>query len=226
MGRPMSRHNKDKGRLPDFIPVIKSTWRTPAWQAMSHGARLLHIALRARYNMRLQNAVYLSARIGAEELGSSKDYIARWHHELQHYGFTVVVSDAHLGVEGHGKAAHVRLTEAWYAGKPPTRDFERWDGTKFRYTKKKQKQKPVPQTGDTLSRKLGTVASRKVGTVSKASVLQTGDIREAPQTVLQTGDITSLTTPLSACSAEKTARLPWGAPTLEPMILSESSRET
>ena len=53
-------------------------------------------------------------------------------------------------------AAHVRLTEHWYAGQSPTRDFERWDGTKFRYQKKKQKQKPVPHTGDTPSRKLGT----------------------------------------------------------------------
>jgi hypothetical protein len=54
---------------------------------MSHGARSLYVSLKARYNTRLQNSVYMSARMGAEELGSSKDYVARWHHELQHYGF-------------------------------------------------------------------------------------------------------------------------------------------
>src|SRR5262249_60003752 len=67
---------RDKGRLPDFVPLIKSTVKTPAWRAMSHGARSLYVALKVRYNTRLQNSVYLSARMGAEELGSSKDYVA------------------------------------------------------------------------------------------------------------------------------------------------------
>ena len=40
----MSRRNKDKGRLPDFVPLIKSTLKTPAWRAMSHGARSLYVS--------------------------------------------------------------------------------------------------------------------------------------------------------------------------------------
>ena len=92
---------KDKGRLPDFIPLIKSTWKSPSCRAMSHGARSLYVSLKARYNTRLQNGVYMSARMGAEELGSSKDYVARWHHELQHYGFIRVI-------EGKGSAAWFR----------------------------------------------------------------------------------------------------------------------
>ena len=123
----MSRRNKDKGRLPDFVPLIKSTLKTPAWRAMSHGARSLYTSLKARYNTRLQNSVYMSARMGAEELGSSKDYVARWHHELQHYSFIRVIEgkEARLGSNGEGMAAHVQLTEHWYAGNPPTRDFDR-----------------------------------------------------------------------------------------------------
>jgi hypothetical protein len=99
----------DKGRLPDFIPVIKSTVKTPAWKAMSHGARSLYVSLKARYNTRLQNGVYMSARRGAEELGSNKDYVARWHHELQYYGFIRIIEgkEARLGSDGEGMAAHV-----------------------------------------------------------------------------------------------------------------------
>jgi hypothetical protein len=57
----------------------------------AHRRRSLYVSLKARYNTRLQNGVYTSARMGAEELGSSKDYVARWHHELQHYGFIRVI---------------------------------------------------------------------------------------------------------------------------------------
>jgi hypothetical protein len=170
----MSRSKRDKGRMPDFVPLYKSTMKTPAWKAMSHGARSLYAALKSRYNTRLENAVFLSARTAAKELGSNKDYVTRWHHELQHYGFTVVTTPAHLGVDGKGKASHLRLTECWYSGQPPTRDFEHWNGVKFRYPKK---QNPVPQTGDSVSPKLGTVVSPKLGTVLGSSVPQTGDIR-------------------------------------------------
>ena len=36
----MSR-NKDKGRLPPFVPVDREMMRSPAWRATSHGARSL-----------------------------------------------------------------------------------------------------------------------------------------------------------------------------------------
>jgi hypothetical protein len=147
----MSKH-RDKFRMPDFVPLYKATMKTPAWRATSHGARSLYVALKARYNTRMQNAVFLSTRVAAKELGSNKDYITRWHHELQHYGFTVVVTPGHLGVEGKGRAPHLRLTDCWHNGQTPTRDFEHWNGTKFRYEKK---QNPVPQTGDSVSLKTG-----------------------------------------------------------------------
>jgi hypothetical protein len=193
------------GRLPDFVPLFKATMKTPAWRAMSHGAKSLYVALKSRHNTRLQNAVYLSARVAAKELGSHEDYITRWHRELQHYGFTVVVTPGHLGVQGRGKAAHLRLTDCWYQGQPPSRDFERWDGTKFRYQKKvpssakrrvshtqrtvDQHQKPAPQTGNTFSRVVETLVPHKMTTASDPSVPRTRDNGTRP-TVRATSDIT------------------------------------
>jgi hypothetical protein len=45
-----------------------------------------------------------------------------------------------LGVEGHGKAPHWRLTEIGYMREPPTRDFLRWNGAPFHSP---EKQNPV-----------------------------------------------------------------------------------
>jgi len=61
----------------------------------------------------------------------------RWFRELQHYGFIVMVSPAHHAVNGHGKAPHYRLTEEWYLGKAPTRDFLSWDGARFTEKRKR-----------------------------------------------------------------------------------------
>ena len=100
-----------KGRLPPFVPVLKDTMKTPAWKALSHGARSLYVVLKGRY--------------------SNSPNVMRWFRELQHYGFIVMVSAAHHGVNGQGKAPHWRLTEEWYLGKAPTRDFLSWDGIPF-----------------------------------------------------------------------------------------------
>jgi hypothetical protein len=124
---------RNKGRLPPFVPMVKSTMNTPAWRPMSHGARSLYTVLRARYNTRLQNAVYIAGRAAVKELGSHshRDYVRRWFRELEYYGFIRMVSLPHHGLNGHGRAAHHRLTEEPYLGKPPTRDFLNWDGVIF-----------------------------------------------------------------------------------------------
>ena len=124
---------RNKGRLGPFVPVTKDTMKAEAWKALSHGARSLYIVLKARYNGKLQNAVYVSSRIAVEELGchSHRDNVLRWFRELQYYGFIVMVSLPHHGLNGHGKAAHYRLTEEWYLGKPPTRDYLNWGGELF-----------------------------------------------------------------------------------------------
>ena len=133
---------RDKGRLPPFVPVLKDTMKTAAWKALSHGARSLYVTLKGRYNIKLHNAVYVSTRDAEEELGqySTRRNVMRWFRELQHYGFIVMVSPAHHGVNGHGKAPHWRLTEEWYLSKAPTRDFLSWDGIPF--TEKRRRDTP------------------------------------------------------------------------------------
>src|SRR5215813_12609758 len=123
-----------KGRLPPFVPLTKETMKTPAWIAMSLGAKVLYTHLKWRYNGKLQNHVYLSTRIAASEMGvgANRACVRRWFSELQFYGFTVMIRPGGIGVEGRGKAPHWRLTEEWYLGKAPTREFLSWDGELFR----------------------------------------------------------------------------------------------
>jgi hypothetical protein len=117
----MSRRNKDKGRLPPFVPLINETIESPAWRAMSPAARCIYIALRRRYSQNFRNngKLYLSTRRAAEEVGISKSRAALAFQEIEHYGFGVVMVGAHLGVEGKGKAPHWRLTEIGYMAAPP-----------------------------------------------------------------------------------------------------------
>jgi hypothetical protein len=57
--------------------------------------------------------------------------VSRWYRELQHYGFIEMITAAHLGIEGKGKAARWRITDEPHHGDPPTNDFLRWDGVLF-----------------------------------------------------------------------------------------------
>ncbi len=132
----MSRRNKGRIGGP-FVPVLKDTMKTEAWKALSHGARSLYVALKGRYNSKLQNAVWLSTRDAAKELGSfsRRENVCRWFRELEYFGFIVMVSLPHHGLNGHGKAPHYRLTEESYQGALPTKEFLKWDGTPFREQK-------------------------------------------------------------------------------------------
>jgi hypothetical protein len=133
--------HKMKNRLPPFVPLLIGTLDAPAWRALSHGARSLYVALKRRYNVNIHNngRIYLSQRQAAQELGSHHNEIARWFRELQHYGFIVMVTPGVLGVEGKGKAPRWRLTELGYMREPPTHDFRRWDGHKFKAAKTKSR---------------------------------------------------------------------------------------
>ena len=140
-----NRHRRN--RLPPFVPLYKDTMKTPAWIAMSNGARMLYVQLKWNYNTKLGNHVFISTRDAAKKLGSNRDCVRRWFRELQHYGFIVMISPGVLGVEGRGKAPHWRLTEEWYLGKAPTRDFLSWDGKKC---EPKEIISPCPKNGATL----------------------------------------------------------------------------
>ncbi len=168
--------SRGKGRLPDFVSVVKSTIDTPAWRALSHGARSLYIALRRRYHTLLQGAVYLSTRTAVKELGSHshRDNVRRWFRELQYYGFIVMVRPGHLGVEGRGKAPCWRLTESPYLGEKPTRDFDRWDGTPFQQKRSPKnyitkKQNPGPPVRPTMDHPSGPAVDHPSGPPSSQS---------------------------------------------------------
>ena len=93
-------------RLP--VGVMKATLSTPAWKALSHGARSLYVAIKCRYNLNNHNngRLFLSHRDAADEIGSDTKEIGRWFRELQHYGFIVMNEPGCLGVDGRGKAPH------------------------------------------------------------------------------------------------------------------------
>jgi hypothetical protein len=126
----MSR-KKDKGRLPSFVPMFKETLATPAWRSMSHGARSLYLALKLRH-VKNNGRIYLSQRDARVELQSGFEEIGNWFRELQHYGFIVMMRPGCLGIDGKGLAPHWRLTELPYLEIPPTREFNRWNGAKFK----------------------------------------------------------------------------------------------
>jgi hypothetical protein len=174
------RDRKRADRLPPFVPLLKDTLDSSAWRAMSHGAKVLYVSLKARYNSGQHNngRIFLSQRAASREVGSGFNEIARWFRELQHYGFIVMISPGCLGVDGKGKAPHWRLTECGYMNDPPTRDFVRWDGTKFRDTVRPKKQNPVTEIHNTSLRKSVTPSLWKSITPTTQSVTENRNIPE------------------------------------------------
>jgi len=143
---------REKGRIQGpFTPLLHTTMGTPAWKALSHGARSLYVALKSHVPKH-RNEAFLSHRNAERQVGSSRRLIARWFRELEHYGFIVKTKHGSLGVDGRGKAPHWRPTELGATSKtsstgvfePPTNDFFRWDGTRFRDS---QNLKPRPPRG-------------------------------------------------------------------------------
>jgi hypothetical protein len=133
MGRDKHQKERQKDRLPPFVPVFIETLDSSAWRAMSHGAKMLYIALKRHYSRENHNngRIFLSQRDAEKQLRSHHDEIARWFRELQHFGFIVMQTPGFLGVEGMGQAPRWRLTELGHMRDLPTKDFLRWDGTPF-----------------------------------------------------------------------------------------------
>src|SRR5262245_26346285 len=154
--------------------------RSPAWRAMSFGARWLYVHLKRRWSFKQQNngRIYLSQRDAQEEMGAScRDSVSRWYREQQHYGFIVMTSPGCLGVDGKGKAPHWRLTELPAPGGRngdtlmlATKDYLKWDGKKFHddrgaVKRAKEKQNPGPQREARVARKERPGLARKEGLV-------------------------------------------------------------
>jgi hypothetical protein len=144
----MSKRNEDKGRLPPFVPIDKEMMMSPAWRALSMGARVLYMHLKCRWSFKGRNngRIFLSYRDALKELGNNdRASIARWYRELEHYGFIVMTNPGGLGVDGKGRSPHWRLTEAEAPGGRngdtwmlPTKDYNKWDGAKFRDDERKK----------------------------------------------------------------------------------------
>jgi hypothetical protein len=134
---------KNKNKQPAAVWLYRHTMKSDAWQALSVGARSTYVELAANYNTNMQNAVYLSIRTGAKKLNVDKKTVIRWLHELEHYGFIVMVQRGTIGVYGYGRATQYRLTDRPYAGSPPTFDFKNWTGEIF----DPKKQNPGPLEG-------------------------------------------------------------------------------
>lgn len=214
----MSRRSGEK--IPGaFVPILRHTMKSAAWRAASVGARTTFLALTSNYNSKAQNAVFLSSRDGAKEFGVHKDTARRWLHELEHYGFVVEVQGAHLGLTGVGKAARYRLTDRHFAGQPPTRDFEKWDGVLYNPKKQnpvREKRPPCPKKPDIRGSDETPENGNKCPTEP--------DIRDADDCP-KISDITSLTTPDAEDVQSFLPRLLWTKPALEEIDYTEELRK-
>jgi hypothetical protein len=207
------RRDRDKGRLEPFVPLLKETLASPAWRTMSHGARSLYVALKLRYSFNFKNngRIYLSQRHAVKELGSGFEEIANWFRELQHYGFIVLTEPGCLGLDGMGKSPHWRLTELGYMRDPPTRDFLKWGGTKYkgyRRAGRGGKQNPATERRSTLLRKGGAPPLRKGGAVMGTSATERRCIYETA-TATERRCITSI--PLGSAPALARQQMPRAA---------------
>ena len=122
---------KDKGKLAPFVPYTKSMMDTPAWRAMSNGARVLYLILKRRFNSKKENngRLYVSTRDAQKEMGGGhRDSISRWFRELEFFGFIRMTTPGSLGVGGKGKAPHWRITEHQGCGREGELDGLTHDG--------------------------------------------------------------------------------------------------
>ena len=229
----MSNRHRDKGKLPAFVALFRHTIKSPAWKAASVGARATFFELKSNYNTRAQNAVYLAARTGKQQLNASKNSITKWLRELEHYGFIVKVRGAHLGLEGIGKAALYRLTDCHYAGQAPTYDFQNWTGELFepakhamtqadkdRLKRRRPKQNPVPTAG--TPRPNGRDKQEVARVIQNASNRPSGRDKGNDPHRPNGRDITSFTR--SRPEPKLSALMEWTTPTLVEIEYTEELR--
>ena len=197
-----------------FVPMLHAVLDAPAWRALSHGARSLHLSLKRRCP-RNRNVAFVSYRDAAVELGirGGLDRVGTWFRELQHYGFIVQASPWCLGVDGKGKAAHWRLTELGTTSKtsagglpePPTRDYLKWDGVLFQKPRRRNK---IPfDTSVQTVRHVTNIPVRHARTPKGKSVRHVPYI-ESDQTVRHVQDITSNHSTALSPSSKKPSRKP------------------
>jgi hypothetical protein len=109
----MSRKHRDKGRIGgQFVPLLHATLDTPAWKAMSHGAKSLYVALKRRVP-RGRNIAYVSYRLAERELKSSRRKIREWFAELAHFGFIRQWDESKLQKQNPGEDVGNAVVRTW-----------------------------------------------------------------------------------------------------------------
>jgi len=205
----MAKKHKRLPSIGPYVPVIKAIMKTPAWRAMSPEARLLWIELRGwlRNDWSNNGRMFLSCRDAAEAIGINRDTIYRKYAENEHFGFLRKTSEGFLGSDGYGIAAHYRFTDIPYGTRPPTRDYEKWNGELFVYKPRRparKKQNPV------LSHKTPRLVQQDIRTASEVGsvCLVPSDIGEASRCLVPS-DITSFPFPNAGrMQGSLTARAP------------------
>ena len=228
----MSWGAKDKGKLPPFVAVDQEMMRSPAWRAMSYGARWLYVHLKWRWRWRQKNngRVYISQRDAMEEMGCGhRDSISRWFRELEFYGFIAKTAEGCLGVDGMGKAPQWRLTEAEGPGgrngdtwSLPTKDYLKWDGTLFEDERGEAKRKRLRKQKPGLESEARAASKARLGLAPKARPLHsaTGPESEAisqDRGGLESEAISRLTTRGRAGGRLEQGKVSWSTPILEPV---------
>ena len=104
--------NRDIKLRGQFIPAFVETRRTPAWKALSMGARELYMTLKVHHFVGFKNnngRIFLSERKAMEEMGVSqpRSRSGAGSASLQHYGFIVMTNPGSLGVGGQGQSSAV-----------------------------------------------------------------------------------------------------------------------
>jgi hypothetical protein len=205
-----------------FAPLLTHTTKSPAWSMLSVGARALFGHLQGRYYQDREGYVFLSARDGAQVLRTRKSNIGLWLDELTHYGFLVMLCGPHLGVGGDGQSAHYRLTDRWFHGQAPTRDFDKWSGEIFSPKKRAysdaekarlrglKKQNPVPRS-ETPRPTVEDIRAGGKKPQKRNKCPPVEDIRQHPKCPT-VGDVSSIAT--GSCSIEA-----WLEYAVQPMSL-------
>ncbi len=101
---------------------------SPAWQALSLGARSLLIEVWARHNGQNNGEISFSVREAAIKLRVSKDTAAKWFHELVAKGFLKVRRQGSFRWKG-GKATTWEVTAERCDERAASKDFMRWKPT-------------------------------------------------------------------------------------------------
>jgi hypothetical protein len=169
-------------RIGPYVALPKAIKNTPAWRAMSPGARLLWIELRGwlRNDWSNNGRMFCSCRIAAKEIGCNKDTVAHYYVENEHFGFLRKTRGGCLGVDGYGIAPHYRFTDLPHGTHAATRDFEKWGGAPFVYQPRRaarKKQNPVRKTR-TPCPENPDIGSRRSGA---SLCLKNPDIHVAPR---------------------------------------------